>query len=272
MYKNSNQVIPLKLRGMVFTAFAKDNRDKNCKSNEATKHFHGTSICAFQTMKSVDDGIARRSSQNDLVDTICDFSLPQSYINVPPLLKTCKGYSCAINIPEDIWCELILKDHQNEEVIWIENFLSAKTTAKHAWSSYHAGKKRVPTPTPLNSSIFPLLKGVVHTLEMQHHLIKLCTEHTNTLNPQQVTAVGCSDQPLYALSKIIQWKYAEFAFPKYFALFGALHIEKELLIANGHLVAGTGLDEILGDTSIDTAGLQTATVDVNYIHKARYSV
>ena len=44
------------------------------------------------------------------------------------------------------------------------------------------------------------------------------------------------------------------------------------MIANGHLVAGTGLDGILGDTSIDTAGLETATVDVNHIHKARYSV
>ena len=154
----------------------------------------------------------------------------------------------------------------------MESFLSAETTAKHAWSLYHAGKKHVPTPTSLNSSIFQLLKEVVHTLYMQHHLRKLCIEYTNTLNPQQVTAVDCSDQLIYALSKIIQWKYLEFAFPKYFALFGALHIEKELLIANKHLVAGTGLDKILGDTSIDTAGLQTATVDVNLIYKARYSI
>ena len=81
---------------------------------------------------AVDDGIVRRSSQND---TVSDFSLPQSYINVPSLLKKDKEYSCAlptINIPEDIWCELILKDHQNEEVIWMESFLSAKTTAKYA--------------------------------------------------------------------------------------------------------------------------------------------
>ena len=59
----------------------------------------------------------------------------------------------------------------------------------------------------------------------------------------------------YALSKIIQWKYLEFAILKHFALFGALKIEKELLIGNVHLVAVTGLYEILGDTSIDTAGL-----------------
>ena len=132
VYKNSNQVIPLKLWGMVFTVFTKDNIDKNSKSNEATKHFHGTSICAFQRMKSVDDGIVRRFSQNDLMGTVSDFSLPQSYTNVPPLLKKYKEYSCAlptINIPEDIWCELILKDHQNEEVIWMESFLSPENTA-----------------------------------------------------------------------------------------------------------------------------------------------
>ena len=96
VYKNSNQVIPLKLRGMVFTVFTKDNIDKNSKSNEATKHFHGTSICAFQTMKSVDDGIVRRFSQNDLVGIVSDFSLLQAYTNVPPLLKKYKKYSCTL--------------------------------------------------------------------------------------------------------------------------------------------------------------------------------
>ena len=104
------------------------------------------------------------------------------------------------------------------------------------------------------------------------HLIKFCIEYTDTLNSQQVTAVDCLDQPIYFLCKIIQWKYPEFALPNYFALFGALHIETELLIANRHLVVGTGLDKIVGNTSIDTAGLQTATLVVNHIHKAMYSV
>ena len=54
-------------------------------------------------------------------------------------------------------------------------------------------------------------------------------------------------------------------------MFGALLIEKELLIANGHL-AETRLEKNLGDTSIYTAGLETATVEVNLVHKARYSV
>ena len=80
-------------------------------------------MCAFQTLKSVDDGMARRYSQNDLAGTVSDCSLTQSYTNVPPLLKKYKEYSCGlptINILEDIWCHL---DG--------ENFLSAETTANH---------------------------------------------------------------------------------------------------------------------------------------------
>ena len=45
----------------------------------------------------------------------------------------------------------------------------------------------------------------------------------------------------------------------------------KLLMVNGHLVVWAGIDGILGNTSIDTSGLQTTTMDVNHIHKARYS-
>ena len=36
---------------------------------------------------------------------------------------------------------MIWKDHQNEEVIWMETFLSAETTAKHGWSLYYSEKE-----------------------------------------------------------------------------------------------------------------------------------
>ena len=78
----------------------------------------------------------------------------------------------------------------------IKNFLSVESTAKYMCSSYHTGKKLVSTLTRSNSSIFSLLKDVVHTPDMQHYLIKLCIEYTNTLYCQQMTAVDCSDQPI----------------------------------------------------------------------------
>ena len=64
-------------------------------------------MCAFQSIKSVDGGIARRDSHNDLMGTVDDFSLPQSYTYVAPPWKKYKEYSCAlptINIPKDmVW-------------------------------------------------------------------------------------------------------------------------------------------------------------------------
>ena len=97
---------------------------------------------AFQAMKSVDGGTARRGSYNDLVGIDDDFSLPQSYTYVPPPLKKYKESSCAlptINYLKDIWCELLLRDHQNEEVT--RTFCQLKV-------------KCALTPAPSNNSIF----------------------------------------------------------------------------------------------------------------------
>ena len=155
----------------------------------------------------------------------------------------------------------------------MDNVLYANNDEKKAWSSYHSKADLHKDHLPCNRTIFPLLKDVVHTLNMQHHLISLFIEYTRVLNPTQVTAVDCSDQPIYALSKILQWTFPErFSVPKYFPMFGCLHIEKALFMSNGHLVRGMGLTEILGDNEIDTIGLQTTSVDVNHIHKARYSI
>ena len=74
---------------------------------------------AFQSMKSVNNGIGRQDSHNDLVGTAGGFSLLQSYTYVPPPLKKYKEYSCVLatlNIPKDIWCGLILNVYQNSEV------------------------------------------------------------------------------------------------------------------------------------------------------------
>ena len=54
-----------------------------------------------------------------------------------------------------------------------------------------------------------------------------------------MTAVDCSDQPKEFMRNLLN-----------------------LLKTNGQLVAETGLEKILGDASVYTPGLQTATVDV----------
>lgn len=84
---------------------------------------------AFQSMKSVDNRFARCDNQNDLAGTVNDFSLSQSYPYLPPLLKKYKGYFCplpTINILEDLWFDLILKDNQIEDVTLKDNFLQER--------------------------------------------------------------------------------------------------------------------------------------------------
>ena len=39
------------------------------------------------------------------------------------------------------------------------------------------------TPLAPSNSLFCIIKDVAIALDMQHHLIKLCIEYTNTLNP-----------------------------------------------------------------------------------------
>ena len=52
----------------------------------------------------------------------------------------------------------------------------------------------------------PLLRDPVHTLNMQFHCMKINQNTINAVNPGQ-TPVDVSDQPVYALTKEIQWRF-----------------------------------------------------------------
>ena len=68
--------------------------------------------------------------------------------------------------------------------------------------------------------------------------MKYIKKTVDLLNPGQ-TAVDVCDQPVYALTKEIQWRNPEeFGSSSYFSLFGGLHIEKILLVSHGELVKG----------------------------------
>ena len=72
----------------------------------------------------------------------------------------------------------------------------------------------------------PLLRETVHTLNMQYHctqINKINKSTVNTVNPGQ-TPVDISDQPVYALTREIQWRYP-IEFQNYFSMMGALHRE-----------------------------------------------
>ena len=92
---------------------------------------------------------------------------------------------------------------------------------------------------------------------------------TKIINPGQ-TPVDCSDQPVFALTKELQFRFPKM-FQNYFPLFGGLHIEEFLLFLHGKLIKVSGLMESLNLQKLWTIGL-SAVVDVNGIKIATYCV
>ena len=138
-----------------------------------------------------------------------------------------------------------------------------------SWTAHHANMDRSDhhNIATINTT-FP----VIYHVNFQYHIMTIAKEYTSYLNSEQTT-VGCSDQPLYALKKNIQWACPkEFSNHQYFAFMGGLHIEQVALKAHGSMIKGTGLEDITKQASLATIGLQRAVTDVNDIKKARYTV
>ena len=104
---------------------------------------------------------------------------------------------------------------------------------------------------------------------MQAHLMQLYMKWTVVLNPGQ-TPVDVSDQPVYALTKELQFRHPEM-FSQFFPIFGQLHIEQSLLVFHGQLIERSGLVQILTENKSFMIGL-SVVVDVNNIKRARYTL
>ena len=90
------------------------------------------------------------------------------------------------------------------------------------------------------------------------------------INPSQ-TSVDVCDQPIYALTKQLQWRFPS-NFRKYFCLFGGLHVEKCLLVLHSDFIKGSGLPEVLGlSSNLSICSLENTMLFVNDIG-ARYAL
>ena len=107
----------------------------------------------------------------------------------------------------------------------------------------------------------PLIREKLHTLDTQIHCMKM--------NGQ--TPVDVCNQPVYALTKQVQWKFPNL-FKDYFTLFRGLHVEKCVLGIHGQYTKGSGLSKLLGKSNLSISGLENTLVNANNIKCARYAV
>ena len=275
-FEEDGVLVPQVLRKGIFSVMAKDNIDLNATSTMITSHYHGTSLSVFQFPAEGKLGICRDNSYND--DTHLSKKLeglPREYTNVCPLPRSGMGSEiyaplCTMNLPSYFETLSSLELSLNLEFEWLECVSNSFILGKcDSWSKHHASLKRRKTGIPGINAIMPMINKPVHTIETQYHIMSINKKTTNFLNVSQ-TPIDVSDQPVYALTRTIQWKYpGEFGLGHYFSFLGGLHIEQQCLVLHGELINGSGIKEILSTTDLSIIGTSVA-VDVNDIKRARY--
>ena len=131
-----------------------------------------------------------------------------------------------------------------------------------SWSKYHSNKECNVPSVKGNHSLLPLIDAPVYTIASQYHCMNIIMKTIEYLNPGPIAVDAC-DQPVYALTKEVQYRNPEkFGLSKYFCLMGGLHIEMCILVIHGELIDGSGLCEILSKSNMyifETQNLLTAS-------------
>ena len=211
------------------TIITKDNIDHNARSTTATKHYHDTSMTAMQFIAEGDcgeDQIPLTEDQQNVVNPSKKvLQIPSSYMQHETFyLKKSKFYApvCTINIPEEYSDNERYNKVIDEEIKWLDNVCLQKEITP--WDKY-CEKNRSIVGIPGMNVLLPLIPQPVHTLQTQYHCMKSIKETVNSLNPEQIS-VDCCDQPVYALTKELQFRLPnEYGTDKYFSLFGGLYYE-----------------------------------------------
>ena len=286
-------MIPSNVRIGLSTIFVDDNIDQNSSSPTASLHFHGTEVTILQFPSEENQGTeGLRPKFSELLESEkkVDFSILDSYTTVTDARLSVKNAFCPIQrvtIPEEFSQELnsCYRENCKTEHHWLntvcsnilehsEQFSSSSDAVNMvSWTSFHTKRSRdSPDKTPTINALLPVIYHISNDINPQAHVMTVAKQYTKFINEEQTT-VGCSDQPLYAWKKKLQWAYpSEFSTESYFAFMGGLHTEQQLLKINGQLIKGTGIDEIIDQAGLPIIGLKTALCDVNDIKKARYTV
>ena len=271
MFERYGCFIPRSTRKGVFTVIPKDNIDLNSRPYTAKGHYHGTSLSLLQFRETKDQGIPYEFDFqfNGKFDSLKIDSLPEKYSEIKVFIPDMPEYYAPKRPDSSPVPDLnspLLKEALAVEYSWLDR----SVRGNHAWASFHASLKQYRKREIDFTAILPLLRQVVHTLSMQYHCMTIVTDMIKEVNPGQ-TPVDVCDQPIFALTKQLMWRYPD-KFKRYFTLFGGLHIEKALLVMHGELIQRSGLDKLLNIRNLSVTSLQNTVSSVTDIKGARYGL
>ena len=206
--KSDDKVLPSNLKQGLFTIFVDDNLDKNSSSVDGRSHFHGTALTVLQYPSQENSGICRTRckfedlSENELRSKSCPAL--DNFLNVQPLISK-NTPQCAFETPSDSYSKTVqeeFKKQLSEEDQWLKHSVQCigyGNESLSSWTAFHSHKNRdMSMNFKTINSVLPLIDYKSNTIELQYDIMATAVDYTKYLNPGQI-AVGCSDQPLYAL-------------------------------------------------------------------------
>ena len=119
------------------------------------------------------------------------------------------------------------------------------------------------------SQLLPLLADKVTEPSTVRHVMAVLKNITENMNPGQNPVITC-DQPVYALSKQIQWLYPD-EFNNIVMFMGPMHIEQAFMGAIGNWLEGCGWAQVYEAAGISTPGRVESFLKVSGIKRTRYA-
>jgi hypothetical protein len=105
---------------------------------------------------------------------------------------------------------------------------------------------------------------------MIKHGMDVIKQTITFLNPGQVPVL-VMDQPLFAIAKLIQWKWPDIYGEKmYVIMFGGLHLEMALWCTMGDLLEGSGWTTVLTEAEVASSGIAQAFLKASHLTRTRY--
>jgi hypothetical protein len=268
---SDGHVVPTCLRKGLFTIGALDNLDHNPSSSTAASSFLGTGISLFQLPTTENHGESRDPFR--LPSQASGHSLPEGYAVVHPVELSTNSSVIPAKITKETG--ISLNDEKGEEKWWMKKTL-AKLDKEHVvegdkltWAAFHSAERVEKDPPPL-TALLPLFYEKVATPAMIKHGMDVVRQATTYLNRGQIPVITV-DQPLFALVKMVQWKWpTSHGEQAFVAMMGGLHIEMALWSVLGDLLDGSGWTTALTEADVASSGVADSFLKASHLTRTRY--
>ena len=264
-------VVPASLRKGLLTIGALDNLDHNPSSTTAASSFHGTGISLFQLPTAGNHGELRDPIR--LPSQGSGHSLPEKYAVVHPVELSTNSSVIPARITKETGCSLIFE--KGEEKRWMEETLvkfdkeNVMADDMLMWAAFHSAKQVEKDP-PALTALLPIFYEKAATPAMIKHGMDVIRQATTFLNPGQVPVITV-DQPLFALVKMVQWKWpTSHGEQAFVAMMGGLHVEMALWSAVGDLLDGSRWTTALTEADVASSGVADSFLKASHLTRTRY--